>query len=347
MTSNLYLSTTYLKLLRTDPGLMALLKATFGSEFERLIQADYLFNEDIQKIFNAALSIGINSWLLHFGSKIPVASHGPLGFAVLSAPDLHTAMNTLIDFTLIRSSMYEGEFRQVGNRIQLIYHEQTGEPLIGRWLIESGLHVAQSLIETVMSHPLGDNATLSFAYSEPSYAKQLAEFYGVKCEFNAPHNMLSIPASWSLISSPLSDPQTFSSNVQKCQELKHQLSHADDVVETAKIEFSRFFNERISGNTLAKDLPSLDSLAGIHFCSSRTYARKLAEHQQSYKNLLEESRRDLAVDLLSSTHLSIADIALALAYQEPANFVRAFKTWFDTTPGAWRKRPTTNKNITI
>jgi AraC-like DNA-binding protein len=344
MTNELYLSTTYLKLLRTDPELMALLQTTFGSEFERLTQADYLYNEDIQKVFNAAVSAGIDSWLLHFGSKISVVSHGPLGFAVLSAPDLYTAMNTLIDFTLIRSSIYAGEVRQVGNRIQLIYHEQTGQPLIGRWLIESGLYVAQSLIETVMSHPLGDNATISFAYPEPIYAKQLSKFYGVKCEFDAAHNMLSIPASWSRISSPLSDPQTFSSNLQKCQELKRQLSHQDDVVETAKIELSRFFNERISGQTLDKGIPSLDSLADMHFCSTRTYARKLAEHQQSYKSLLEQSRRGYALDLLSTTHMSIADIALLLAYQEPANFVRAFKTWFDTTPAAWRKQPDSHLN---
>lgn len=339
MTRKLYLSTTYLKLLRTNPELMALLHEAFGDDFTHLTQADYLYGDDIHKVFNAAIKAGIDSWLLQFGSKISVSSHGPLGFAVLSAPDLHTAMNTLIDFTLIRSSIYEGEFRQVGNRIQLIYHELTGQPLIGRWLIESGLHVAQGLIETVMSHPLGDNATISFAYPEPSYAKQLSEFYGVKCIFDAPDNMLSIPASWGRISSPLSDPQTFSSNLQKCRELKRQLNHEDDAVETARIEFARFFNDRISGNTLDDDLPTLDDLAKIHHCSLRTYARKLAEHKHSYKLLLEESRKSHSTDLLSTTHLSIADIALVLAYQEPANFVRAFKTWFDTTPGAWRKRP--------
>lgn len=348
MTSNLYLSTTYLKLLRTNPELMTLLKVTFGPRLDQLMQADYLYNDDIHKVFKTAFSAGINSWLLHFGNKIPVASHGPLGFAVLSAPDLHTAMNTLIDFTLIRSSIYQAEFRRVGNRIQLIYHEQTGQPLIGRWLVESGIHVAQSLIETVMSHPLGDNASISFAYPKPLYAQELSDFYGVKCEFDATLNMISIPASWCRISSPLSDPDTFANNLQKCRELKRQLSQSDDVVETARLEFSRFFNARFSGQTLTSSIPSLDELASLHFCSSRTYSRKLTEHNQSYKALLEESRQSQALKLLRSTHLSIADIALILAYQEPANFVRAFKTWFHTTPAAWRKqtRPTQFKGTT-
>lgn len=341
MTNELYLSTTYLKLLRGHPELMGLLQATFGDKLESLMAADYLYLNDIQKVFNVALDAGIDSWLLHFSSQISVSSHGPLGFAVLSAPDLHTAINTLIDFTVIRSSMYQGEFRHVGNRIEVIYHEQTGQALIGRWLVESGLHVAHSLIETVMSHPLGNNATISFAYPEPTYAKQLSEFYGVKCTFNAPNNMLSIPASWCQITSPLSDPEAFVSNLQKCRELKRQLSNQDDIIETAKLELNRYFNARASGQAHQENIPSLSDLAALHFCSSRTYARKLALHQQSYKRLLEESRRSKAIKLLSSTHLSVADIAMILAYQEPANFVRAFKTWFDTTPAAWRRRPTT------
>ena len=339
MTNDLYLATTYLRLLRTNPELMALMETVFGSELEQLMQADYVYNNDIQTVFNAASDAGIDSWLLHFGSNISVASHGPLGFAVLTAPDLHTAMNTLIDFTAIRTSIYQGEFKHSGNRIQLIYHEQTGQALAGRWLVESGLYVAQSLIETIMSHPLGDNAVINFAYPKPPYAEALEAFYGVKCEFDAPNNLLSIPASWCRISSPLSDPDTFATNLHKCRELKRQLTHHDDAVETARIEFKRFFESRISGQTLQAKLPALDELADLHFCSSRTYSRKLAESNLSYKTLLEESRQSQALNLLKNTHLSIADIALNLAYQEPANFIRAFKSWFHTTPAAWRKNP--------
>mgnify|MGYP000076601806 FL=1 len=125
------------------------------------------------------------------------------------------------------------------------------------------------------------------------------------------------------------------------QELKRQLSTDDDAVETAKLEFNRYFSARLSGHTLALELPSLEQLAARHYCSSRTYSRKLADHNQSYKRLLRESRKTWALELLKNTHLSIADIALNLAYQEPANFVRAFKTWFNITPAAWRKQPTT------
>ena len=56
-----------------------------------------------------------------------------------------------------------------------------------------------------------------------------------------------------------------SNNLQKCRELKRQLSQNDDVVETARLEFDRFFNARISGQTLTSEIPSLETLAVLHF----------------------------------------------------------------------------------
>ncbi len=338
MPSNLYLATTYLKLLRGNTALLAQLSEAFGERFERVLADDFIRGDDIHTVFSIAAEQGLDSWILEFGDKISIASHGPLGFAVLSAPDLHTAMQVLVDYTVIRSSTYRCELRHDGNRMEFVTIDQTGNPLIGRWLIEADLFVTQRLIEAIMAHPLGDNAVVRFAYPKPSYADRLQAYLGVSCEFDAESNSLSIPASWCRISSPLSDPESFNTNLQKCRELKFSLTDQKDTAEMTTLAFSRFFEARISGRTKAGELPRLTQLARDNHCSPRTFARKLEQQEQSYKSLLEACRQDYARRLLSTTHYSIADIAALLAYQETANFVRAFKTWFDMPPATWRRQ---------
>lgn len=338
MKDSIYLDTTYLKLLRSETELTQILEHAFNGKFDQLLKNEYIYGDTILTIFQTFADQGLDSWLLRFGKHLSVGSHGPLGFTVLSAPDLRTAIDVLCEFTAVRTSAYQCSSAVHGNKIAFITEDRTEHPLIGQWMMESSLRVAQKLIEAVMAHPLGDIATVSFTHSKPSYHLELEKFYGIPVEYNAPANSISFPASWCGISSPLSDPDTFKTNLQKCRELKLKLTTKDDLVAATKLELNHFFEARILGRARSYDMPSLEKLAAKHHCSARTFSRRLNQKQQSYKGLLEDCRRRFAIDLLSNTHTSVADISLQLNYQEPANFVRAFKTWFDTPPATWRRQ---------
>ena len=338
MNDSIYLATTYLKLLRSDTELIQTLDVVFDGKLSSILEDEYIYGDTILTIFQTFADQGLDSWLLRFGQHLSVASHGPLGFAILSAPDLHTAIEVLAEFTAIRTSAYRCESIHRGNRISFITEDQTKHPLISQWLMEASLRVAQKLIEAVMAHPLGGIATISFRHPKPRYHKELETFFGIPISYDAERNAINIPASWCRVSSPLSDPDAFKTNLQKCRELKLKLSSHKDLVEATKLDLDEFFGARIRGHARSQDMPSLDQLAAKHNCSARTFARRLGEKNQSYKRLLEACRREHALELLTHTHTSIADISLQLNYQEPANFVRAFKTWFDTPPATWRRQ---------
>jgi AraC-like DNA-binding protein len=339
MQRNYYLASTYLRVLRGDPNLITKLQGILGSRLNDVLNAEYVFRNDIETVFLAMAETGLSSWVLRYGHLVSIASHGPLSFAVLSAPNLRSALEVMSDYSVIRSSTYASELRHSSTRVEFVVHDLTGNPLVGRWLIESVLRVTQELIETIMAHPLGDNATLNFTYPEPNYKPELEAFYGLRCNFNAPTNSINIPASWCRIASALSEPQSFQANLQKCRELKlaHQGQH--DVVESTRHILLSFFEQRVAGNAQSSSMPTLTSLADRHNTSTRTYARRLSEAGTNYKQLLEETRRTQAQTLLATTHLPIAEVADNLAYQETANFVRAFKNWFNITPTAWRRNP--------
>jgi len=205
-------------------------------------------------------------------------------------------------------------------------------------MIESGVHVMKQLIETIVAHPLGDNAIINFSFPEPAYKTELEHFYRIQCHFDQPQNSISIPSSWGQISSPLSDPETFRSNLRKCQELKQRLAGDNEIIEATRLALRNYFEKRRQNAHEATELPSLSSLSKSKHMTPRTFARQLSKYNYSYRKLVEEVRQEQACHLLKNTHLSIADISVELAYVDPANFIRAFKSWFSCTPTQWRKK---------
>ncbi len=69
----------------------------------------------------------------------------------------------------------------------------------------------------------------------------------------------------------------------------------------------------------------------------RTINRRLAEHGTSLRALVNETRYDVACQLLKHTDLPVAAVAEVMGYSEPGVFIRAFRQWSGATPDTWRK----------
>ena len=66
--------------------------------------------------------------------------------------------------------------------------------------------------------------------------------------------------------------------------------------------------------------------------SGRTLHRRLHDERTSFRRVLDEVRRDVAVALLDDQATAISEIAFILGYSEPAAFTRSFKRWTGETP---------------
>jgi AraC-like DNA-binding protein len=75
-------------------------------------------------------------------------------------------------------------------------------------------------------------------------------------------------------------------------------------------------------------------LAGI---STRTFQRRLADEGQTFLKLTDETRAELANELITGTDHSLTEIANELGYTESQNFFRAFKRWTGQTPEQYRR----------
>ena len=66
--------------------------------------------------------------------------------------------------------------------------------------------------------------------------------------------------------------------------------------------------------------------------SSRTLTRRLAEEGLTYKGLLDEVRRKLALRYLKDRRINVKTVAYLLGYSEVSAFYHAFRRWTGSSP---------------
>lgn len=81
---------------------------------------------------------------------------------------------------------------------------------------------------------------------------------------------------------------------------------------------------------------SIEEAASRLAMSKRSLQRYLRQESSSYKEILNDTRKELAQHYLASSAISPPEISYLLGYQDSNSFLRAFKLWTGTTPGEFR-----------
>ncbi len=79
-----------------------------------------------------------------------------------------------------------------------------------------------------------------------------------------------------------------------------------------------------------------EQVASALCMSARTLHRKLRDEGTSYREQLDEVRRELSLQYIIHGKLSVLDIAFQLGFSNCSNFARAFKRWVGKTPNEYR-----------
>jgi len=87
---------------------------------------------------------------------------------------------------------------------------------------------------------------------------------------------------------------------------------------------------------LADGEPSEEDVAHLLNMSVRTLQRKLVDSGTTYREVLDDTRRDLALSYLKVSLYSVTTITYMLGYTATSSFTRAFRRWTGQSPSAWR-----------
>jgi AraC-like DNA-binding protein len=87
---------------------------------------------------------------------------------------------------------------------------------------------------------------------------------------------------------------------------------------------------------LDKSEPSQEEVAEQLHMSARTLQRKLGESGTTYTEILDDTRRGLALAYLSAQQHSVSEVTYLLGFSCGSSFTRAFRRWTGQSPSDWR-----------
>ena len=94
---------------------------------------------------------------------------------------------------------------------------------------------------------------------------------------------------------------------------------------------------RLLRRYLTKEMPSLEFISDMLATTPQTLRRRLQREGQGYQMIKDALRRDVAVEYLTQSDLTLLEVATRVGFSEASTFHRAFKGWTGLTPGAYRQ----------
>ena len=310
-----------------------------GIDEASLAQLDFVPWKALAAIFRnyAALQPG-PEWTAVLGAQFNIVSHGPLGFAALSAPTLGEALSVLAEYYPVRNNALEAAVFEDRDYFYLRIDDLTGDELFARWVGEIVLRVAEALVSAILGHPVSSNVRVDLRHPPPADPEALDEAFGGSVRFNAPFTGLGVPSAWRKLPSPLFDEATYRDNIIKCRNIIAQREGRGSVAQAVRAILANHFDASTSGLSASPEPPGLDAIAERLHTTPRTLIRRLAREDAAFRDILEEMRRDYAGRLLGDARFTVAEVGERLGYREPANFGRAFRRWYGVSPAAWRRQ---------
>lgn len=166
-----------------------------------------------------------------------------------------------------------------------------------------------------------------FQYAAPAKTAEYERIFQTDLQFSKSANRLVFEASclnWPILSS---NPALLALFEQQAEvmlvQINHSQSYSQQVMQTIA--------QRLKG-----DLPTINEIARELATSVRQLQRDLKTEGTSFQQLLNETRKELALRHLKDSTTPIHDIAFLLGFSEPSAFNRAFKRWTGDTPRGHR-----------
>lgn len=161
-----------------------------------------------------------------------------------------------------------------------------------------------------------------FSHDNPGKGDEFSNFFHNTVKFNCDRNRVLIPRHTLDQNIIFSNQQAANNNERLCQQHLKQVNKDQVVIQKVK--------------RIIRDIPfnelSIESLSDKLHMSTRTLRRHLQTQGVSYKTLLENERKRIALKRIEKQDISIEALAIQLGYQNASSFSRAFKRWFGVAP---------------
>lgn len=280
----------------------------------------------LQKLWHLAVaSTGDPCFGLTYASFIqPAALHG-LGLAWLASDTLKDGLNRLVRYQRVVSTALDIQLEEHRTSYHLIFHSTAYSYQPASASIDAILASFFRMCR-ITAGPDIQPIRVMFSHKKPDCAERFNEFFGTEVEFAADDNRIVFDRE--TLENPLSTAHPELARVNDQMVIEY-LRHFDKEVISTQVR-AQIIEQLPSG------MPHQEKIAQALNLSLRNLQRKLQTEGTNFKELMDETRRELAIQYLKGSDRPIIEIGFLLGFSETSNFSRAFRRWIGISPQQYR-----------
>jgi AraC-like DNA-binding protein len=264
---------------------------------------------------------------LEAGLRYQATTHGMLGFALLTSATLGNAVDTIVRYFDLSYSFNRFEFEVAGREARFFYDDSDNPDDLRAVLVERDLGAAVTFGRNLFGYTV-PVLYLQLRASEPRYCAAFESIFGMVPQFGAPRNCMAIDVEMLNLQNSLSDELSSRISEEQCRSL----------LESRKLQAGIAGRARSIILQKPGEFPDMRAVAAKLGMTTRTLRNQLTRESTSYRQLVEQTREQLAEELLTTTQLNMEQVAARLGYRDSSSFIAAFKRWKGVPPGGYLRR---------
>jgi AraC-like DNA-binding protein len=313
------------KLLGVDvPALLA----EFGLTEAEIADPDHWVSTalDIRLLNEAARRARDPDFGLHVAESNSLGSVGLFDYVIAAKPTVGAALETSVRLSGLMSNFawltlrVDGDLVYFGRRYQASLRDSSRHA--SEWFLAGTLFRFRHCTYADWAP-----ARIQFTHDEPASTVEHQRIFRTQLRFGAPRDEMVFGRDF--LETPLTtaDP----SAARALEQIARQLAlpqRSDRFLDGVRAAIA----EQLRGEG-----PDAFALAKLMRTSPRTLQRKLRQEGTSYHSLLDETRRDLALQHLANPAIAIVEVAFMVGYSSLSTFYAAFQRWTGMSPAKFRR----------
>jgi AraC-like DNA-binding protein/predicted hotdog family 3-hydroxylacyl-ACP dehydratase len=279
----------------------------------------------IELMENTAQAAGVENFGLRMAEGRQISNLGPLAVVLRSQPTMRKALEAIRDYAHLQAEA-----------VTLLFEEEDGVLIIREELVpdnpdptRQATELALGVLYRTLRVLLGNEwrpTSVCFRHSPPADLSVHRRIFDTRLQFNS--NIDGIICRAAILDDPLPnyDPET-----------ARYLQKLLDVLDTQPVQSATDKVRQLIWLLLPTGRCSVEVVAQHLGLDRRTLHRHLQRDGQSFSDILDSVRSDLAIKYLTQYHRPLKDLAELLGFSEPSAFSRWFNRRFGCTATVWRQ----------
>jgi AraC-like DNA-binding protein len=270
----------------------------------------------------AARATGDPFFGLHFGERFNPKNIGPLTYVVLNSPTIAVADEHVARYFQLYNQAAKAFFTVEGQRAYLQSVLVDLDIRTPRQQNEYGMVIRLNTIRMMVGSQWAP-IEVRFAHEAPEDVSEHLRIFGAPVLFGYSTNAFVIEREFLERQIPAADRRLYRIMKRYLEQVLAEMPPEDGLLASVR---------RGIAESMREGEPNLARVAKKMAMSPRTLQRQLKERDMEFKKLVENTRRQFALNYLKNRRNTLTEIAFLLGYSDASAFTRAFRRWTGSPP---------------